>query len=732
MTSDEQNTEKWKQKYYDQLDQLESGEKDWKALETTLKRAIGRISLAAEGQNTRLDRHLGELRSHLKNTIDRTRLESIIDDISRILSQLGESPTEPDRASVSVLEQLVSALVLHDDFDKPHKKLLKQLNQSTDTKYDALFKESLELLKTVIARTPSSLSSDTSADGATARNTKSGFLNRLFNTHQKNTTNDAGSSASSFTTALAALLSSIPWPDSLSGDAKSIILSINKCTDEMSLDVSLQQLEGILKQWPADITNRDNASNNNPDKDNPNTDNSDKNYSDKILSRQSATHTTDGSPLESSKACLIELLNTLDNPQSPNGKLTAFKLNIHDTHKKHELDKIINQLPQLLVETLSDINDPEEKNPEISEAGTARIKPVISTALHPSIQELLIRLLEQLIVPQDLLTDVEKMKLRLGEQTEPTNWKSLLKDVAALINSIRSKMQQEKHEFENFLQQVTDRLKTMDNFFQLETTSLQQAETDGNHFDTEIHTNVNEIRQNVNDATELSSLKQNVSSKLDTVLSHIKHYRETENQRVQKSQNRASDMHSRIQTLEQETQSLKKEVIEKNRQAMVDALTAIPNRLAYEKKIEEEISRWKRFNNPLSLAIWDIDFFKKVNDTYGHKAGDKVLKTVAQLLNKRIRSTDFLARYGGEEFVMLLPGTRQEETLRLVNELRLQVESCGFHYHGNSVKITVSCGISCFNENDTLAQVFDRADQALYKAKDNGRNQCIAAACLSD
>ena len=81
---------------------------------------------------------------------------------------------------------------------------------------------------------------------------------------------------------------------------------------------------------------------------------------------------------------------------------------------------------------------------------------------------------------------------------------------------------------------------------------------------------------------------------------------------------------------------------------------------------------------------------------------------------------------------MLLPGTKQEETLRLVNKLRQQVENCGFHYHGEAVKITISCGVSSFNEGDSLSQVFERADQALYKAKENGRNQCVIASCLSD
>jgi len=390
-----------------------------------------------------------------------------------------------------------------------------------------------------------------------------------------------------------------------------------------------------------------------------------------------------------------------------------------------ELNKLSDQLSSILLEqtqTSAPVSSKLEKNTTVD----------IESSLQPSIQELLIRLLEQLIVPAELQDAADKMKHRLEKEANPSDWRNLLKDVALLINSIRSHMQKEKHEFENFLQQVTDRLKAMDHFLQSETSNLQQANTLGKEFDKQMGLNVDEIRLDIDQATELSSLKQTVNSKLDTISGHIKHYRETENNRYQKSQNEVDAMHSKMLALETEAKQLKKLVIEKNKQAMFDALTGIPNRLSYEKKVTEEIARWKRFSNPLSLAIWDIDFFKKVNDTYGHKAGDKVLKTVAQLLVKSIRATDYLARYGGEEFVMLLPGTRQEETLRLVNKLRQQIENCGFHYHGDAVKITVSCGVSSFNENDTLGQVFERADKALYRAKENGRNQCVVASSLSD
>ena len=345
----------------------------------------------------------------------------------------------------------------------------------------------------------------------------------------------------------------------------------------------------------------------------------------------------------------------------------------------------------------------------------------------PSSQELLIRLLEQLIVPLDIQPDVDAMKQRLEGHIAVEEWRLVLKDVASLINAIRSQMQQEKHEFENFLQQLTDRLVEMDDFLRIETESNQVAERDGQVFDQTVKGHVQEMRDDVGQATSLEQLKGHVEQRLDEMAAHILSYRETENIRLHEAQKNVDEMQTRMSSMEHETDKLKQIIVKKNRQAMVDVLTEIPNRLAYEQKVEDEIARWKRFARPLTLVMWDVDLFKKVNDSYGHKAGDKVLKTIAQLLNSRIRETDFLARYGGEEFVMLLPGTDEAETLSLVNELRSKVEECGFHYHGERVVITVSCGVSGFREEDALAQVFERADKALYQAKENGRNQCVIA-----
>jgi diguanylate cyclase len=160
---------------------------------------------------------------------------------------------------------------------------------------------------------------------------------------------------------------------------------------------------------------------------------------------------------------------------------------------------------------------------------------------------------------------------------------------------------------------------------------------------------------------------------------------------------------------------------------MIDSLTQIPNRQAFEQRFEEELGRFQRFSQPTCIALWDIDLFKSVNDNFGHRAGDKVLKVVAESLASGIRSTDFLARFGGEEFVLILPGTRVEDAMRVMDTLRNGVARLGFHFRGTPVSVTISCGITQMREGDTAGDAFDRADKSLYQAKDSGRNRCVAA-----
>lgn len=160
-------------------------------------------------------------------------------------------------------------------------------------------------------------------------------------------------------------------------------------------------------------------------------------------------------------------------------------------------------------------------------------------------------------------------------------------------------------------------------------------------------------------------------------------------------------------------------------QAATDALTGLPNRRVLDQRLTEELRRAQRYRKPLSLMLLDVDRFKKVNDSYGHLAGDAVLKTLAKLFVKQIRDVDFVARYGGEEFMFILPETDNVGAELAAQRIRRAVADSSVPLpDGREVNVTVSIGIVCFPHcGGSVQELTERADRALYAAKLAGRNQ---------
>ena len=156
------------------------------------------------------------------------------------------------------------------------------------------------------------------------------------------------------------------------------------------------------------------------------------------------------------------------------------------------------------------------------------------------------------------------------------------------------------------------------------------------------------------------------------------------------------------------------------KQASTDALTGISNRLEFDKVLEMESKKAERYGFPLSIILFDIDHFKHVNDTYGHSAGDEVLKNLTQLIGAGLRETDLFARWGGEEFVILCPANDFSACLTVAERLRKTVEMFDFQ---EPKRVTVSFGVSVFEKGDSSSKFINRADLALYRAKENGRNR---------
>jgi diguanylate cyclase len=186
-------------------------------------------------------------------------------------------------------------------------------------------------------------------------------------------------------------------------------------------------------------------------------------------------------------------------------------------------------------------------------------------------------------------------------------------------------------------------------------------------------------------------------------------------------------MQKRITDLEHEARELHSKLDREKDVARLDPLTGIANRKSFDERFAQAAAGRTQGKGSVVMLLWDIDSFKVVNDSYGHRAGDRVLQSVAGCLTGALRAGDFVARIGGEEFAVLLSGVELEEAVNIANQARTAVETLRFHFRGTPVHVTVSCGITELHPDEASGVAFDRADAALYRAKNGGRNLCIAA-----
>ncbi|WP_417781241.1 diguanylate cyclase [Stutzerimonas xanthomarina] len=169
-----------------------------------------------------------------------------------------------------------------------------------------------------------------------------------------------------------------------------------------------------------------------------------------------------------------------------------------------------------------------------------------------------------------------------------------------------------------------------------------------------------------------------------------------------------------LQTANQELQRL----------SSTDRLTGLFNRGHWEEMLRQDYARHRRYERNAALVMFDIDHFKKINDSYGHQAGDAVIQQTAELVRQSMRDADIAGRYGGEEFVVLLPDTDSEGALTFAERLRQSIEAHEVVHDGHSIRFTVSLGIADLSEPTSgYAQLIERADNALYSSKAAGRNQ---------
>jgi len=185
-------------------------------------------------------------------------------------------------------------------------------------------------------------------------------------------------------------------------------------------------------------------------------------------------------------------------------------------------------------------------------------------------------------------------------------------------------------------------------------------------------------------------------------------------------------LQSKLDTAEGRLQDQAVEIEAHISRSLTDPLTGLPNRREFNERLEERMSAWQRRREVFSLLLLDVDHFKKLNDSYGHLAGDQVLATLGGVLRGAIRREDAVARYGGEEFAVLLPNTTLEQASLVAEKVREAVERTTANHNQQRIAITISGGLATIQPNERVETLIERADEALYAAKAAGRNCTFA------
>ena len=393
--------EKWKTKYYGLLDKFEKQESDWTKSEKLLATSLSRLSLVAEGENPLVDHHLQALRVVLKEKFNHYRVESVLTELFKLVTEINKKPKNKKQALIEseVIAEILDAVNLPKEFQKKKTLLIKELKKSpSDTQsivaeFRTLFKEAAAI--------------DSNPE-------TSGFLSRLFSNKSKSAGPDS-------LALLSNAIVNIPWPSTLESEAGKLASKVKTCGSNKELDEVLTFFTGLLTQW----------------KETPGISESGK-QRELIVDKEKNQH-----PDTIKLQFLNQFIKKLKSIQPSHKNLQSIELS--ESNLDAEPDHLAESISRLII-----MRSGVEQQRDTSTDDLSNVNM-------PKLREIFIQLLEQLVVPVALLAKVEKLKHYL-ETGEDKDWRLGLKKIVQFINEVRFQEYQEEGEYENFLQQITGRL----------------------------------------------------------------------------------------------------------------------------------------------------------------------------------------------------------------------------------------------------------------------------------
>ncbi|XOV79146.1 MAG: diguanylate cyclase [Aestuariibacter sp.] len=409
-----------------------------------------------------------------------------------------------------------------------------------------------------------------------------------------------------------------------------------------------------------------------------------------------------------------ELLANYSNSLAVKQQVHDFISNLHasETDMPGTMSLLQSCLKRTL-EVIQDLQAAEDSNATEDEK---------TAELHTKVSQEFKELLAQLIATNPKEKVLQELDKRLEEGLSR---KELLECCLAVLRALLEEILLERKQAERY---VTSLQKTLSGIGQSVDDSIEKSEQQyqiKQEHTQSLKAHMQNIDECVTTSDDLDEIKKQASEALLKMSETLAQREQADQEEQLVLMDLLSQMKSQLAILEKETESYRQRLLEQKYHSHRDPLTQVPNRNAYNERMELEFRRWKRHKQPLCIAVIDIDHFKTINDNFGHAAGDKTLQVIAQNISKCLRTTDFFARWGGEEFVVLLPQTPMDHLVKPLETIRKQIQQIPFKFRDKNVSITTSIGATTLVEGDTIGSAFERADKALYEAKHTGRNCCI-------
>ncbi|WP_282395630.1 GGDEF domain-containing protein [Pseudomonas sp. PS01298] len=674
------DAQRWKEKYLKSIEQQEKLERRWAARLDLLRRGLVRSTLAAEGTDRAVDQCMKEMRDVVRSDDMDAALAALLPRLEKaVLDSEQRRETRVDQMSTALtsLVAQLQKLPLPREVARPLKTFAKQLDGRVSQARE------IPLLLSELSNLQGQALDNLEPDGETTRSGP-GLLQRLFGA--KETANEA--------------VASEPAPPPVAAKPVSVAQEPEQSEElTQALRAFAPQPQEAVAPPPEPVAPAS------------------------VVEAPSETLAFEAPPAVApvDVPAVSRVPESQSEEPAPESALAAF-IDVPSDEVEAPDETTIGSL------SLPPVLEPDEPDPDELQADAAYSLPdspepsYSSVAKH--IEDTLLGLLEDLSLPERHRPQAEAMRERLAHGL---NWYELLPildDLAVLMLAITDSGQ---HEFEAYLKQLNERLEAFQGHLQVASDGHADSRSAARELDTQIREQVDGLQSSVQDAADLDSLKHVLESHLEGLLGTMDEHQQQRDQREQEVAARLKGLAERVANMEQEAQGYREHLEVQRQKALIDPLTGLPNRAAWSERLDLEVNLWHQRGNSLSLAMLDLDHFKRINDGYGHLAGDKVLKIIANVLRKRLRPNDFIARFGGEEFVLLMPDSSLAEAVAAGDALRAAIEACPFHFKGEPVTITVSMGVAQFQAGERSDLALKRADAALYRAKAAGRNQVQAA-----